>query len=236
MKLLNLFILFAALTAGAHAQDLCPPQLSMPSYGQHYLSLSLGSRGLDTERIGASNLFDNNWYDRGGQDTYGLAYHYGSPGAIGWEAGVLFGSGDTTNNIHLGTGTVDGTKTTPGVTESETTELFLGLRYEADTGSIRPYVGAGVCYIDAKEYFAWSDPPSSPGAPLGSGSASGTGTTAGFYLHAGVNLMLDDSVSIGLDYRSVLGTENIDFFPGLVDDGGTSMDSSVVSLVLGFGF
>ncbi len=208
----------------------------MPSFGQHHLSLSIGSRSLEMEGIGDSNLFDNDWYNRGSQATYGLTYHYGSPGTIGWEAGVLLGSGDTTNNIHLGTGTVDGTKTTPGVTESETTELFLGLRYEADTGSIRPYVGAGVCYIDAKEYFAWSDPPGSPGVPLGSGSMSGAGDTSGFYLHAGVNFILDGNMSVGLDYRSVMGTENIDFFPGMFAGGGSSMDSDVVSLVLGFGF
>ncbi len=188
------------------------------------------------ERIGDSTLFDNDWYDRGSQDTYGLTYHHGSPGTVGWEAGVLLGTGDTNNSIHLGTGTVDGTKTTPGVTESETTELFLGLRYEADTGSIRPYVGAGVCYIDAKEYFAWSDPPGSLGVPLGSGSMSGTGDTAGFYLHAGVNFILDGTMSVGLDYRSVMGTEDIDFFPGMFAGGGSSMDSDVVSLVLGFGF
>ncbi|MDP6387647.1 MAG: hypothetical protein QGI93_15735, partial [Planctomycetota bacterium] len=69
------------------------------------------------------------------------------------------------------------------------------------------------------------------------GEVEGSGSTKGYYLHAGVNMVLDGNMTLGLDYRRVMGTDDIQFFDAGPFGGDTvGMDSSTISFVLGFGF
>ncbi len=231
-------ILTTTLVLASMASPMDPPEpylslMPVPDRTAHHLTLTMGSRSMDAPTVGYRGLFDEGWYNRDSQATYGLSYHTGTPGQVGWEAGILFGSVNSGRNIRVSTGT--GVGTVRGEVESESTEAYLGLRYETDTGSIRPYVGAGITLIDAEEGFYYVD--KLPPAGLGSDAAYGSGSTTGFYLHGGANLFLDGNMSVGLDYRLVVGTEDIESYEdGPFAGQGVGMDSSMLSLTVGFGF
>ena len=94
-------------------------------------------------------------------------------------------------------------------------------------------MGAGFTWIEAEADYSYAG-----GLPNSlEGDGSGSGKTKGYYLHTGVNLVLDGNMTLGLDYRMVMGTEDIAFYDAgdFVGDG-AGMDSNTFSIILGFGF
>ncbi len=193
----------------------------------------MGSSSWDRGAVGKSNEVGGEWYSRDGEGTYGLSYHTAQPGSVGLEIGMLRGNGDAENtfNIHNGSSI----ESVPGNSHTESSETYIGALYVADTGSIRPYVGAGMTFIDADASYSYAGGP--PNSLTSGGVVEGSGSTQGYYLHAGVNMVLDGNMTLGLDYRKVMGTGDIQFFDaGDFRDDSVGMDSSTISLVLGFGF
>jgi opacity protein-like surface antigen len=146
------------------------------------------------------------------------------------------GNGDADTTFHINNNvSVPGPaiENVSGRSHTESSEISVGVLYVADTGSIRPYVGAGMSFIKADANYSFAG-----GSPnFLTGSNSGSGSTQGYYLHTGVDMVLDGNMTLGLDYRRVMGTDDIQFFNG-GDFGGddVGMDSSTISIVLGYGF
>ena len=193
----------------------------------------MGSSSWDRGTVGESNEHDGEWYSRDGEATYGLSYHTAQPGSVGLEIGMLLGNGDANQTFSIFGGAGDpAVAGVPGNTHTESSETYLGAIYVADTGSIRPYVGAGITLIKADASYSYASEHVSS-----VGEVEGSGSTKGYYLHAGVNMVLDGNMTLGLDYRRVMGTDDIQFFDAGPFGGDTvGMDSSTISFVLGFGF
>jgi len=194
----------------------------------------MGSSSWDRNAVGESNEHDGEWYSRDGEGTYGLSYHRVQPGCVGLEIGMFIGNGDSDQTFHLDNG-VTGIEDVSGNSHTESSEMFIGVLYVADTGSVRPYVGAGVTFIEAEASYSYAGGP--PSNLNSFGEVEGSGSSKGYYLHTGLDMVLDGNMTLGLDYRLVMGTEDIQFFGG-GDFGGDSvgMDSSTISVTLGFGF
>lgn len=234
MSLLTTIPLLASLTGAAPSHALLAPDLGATRFPQHHLTLSMGSSSWDRSPVGESNEDGGEWYSRDGVGTYGLSYHTAQPGGIGLEIGILQGNTDGDNKFNISNLSGD-IVNVPGNSSTESNETYIGALYVADTGSIRPYVGAGMTFIKADASYSYAG-----GAPdhlNSSGEVEGSGSTEGFYLHAGVNLVLDGNMTLGLDYRRVMGTDDIQFFDeGDFADDGVGMDSTTISVTLGFGF
>jgi len=130
--------------------------------------------------LGRRSLDEDDWSPLEDQATFGLEFSMEAPdSAIGWEIGLM-GSG--TSETVLAT-SVDAT----------TGEFYGGVRktFMRDT-TIQPYFGAGVSFITAK---------------LEGGGVSDDDSSLGFYGHGGATAQLGQSFQIGLDLRTLFGTD-----------------------------
>jgi len=97
---------------------------------------------------------------------------------VGWEIGLAGSSDESSDGA--------GNPWTGG-----TGELYGGLRKSWGDGAFRPYVGAGLSYIEAEwELYGQTDDDNS---------------LAG-YLHGGVQWLLGRSFALGLDIRTLFGS------------------------------
>lgn len=99
--------------------------------------------------------------------------------AVGWEI-AMFASGDS--GSFLGTDV-----------DASTWEVAGGFHKTFGDGDVRPYLGAGLAFVQL------------------TAEASGLGedddTSVGFYAHGGVAFPMNEQLEIGVDLRTVLGTE-----------------------------
>ncbi len=167
------------------------PDESADAASANRLALYLGMRGLDEEDY---EPVEN-------QFTMGLEFVHEPVGsAIGWEIGLL-GSRD------------EGEQSGFDV-EGRTGELYGGIRKSFPTENVRPYVGAGLAYIDSEFEV--------------SGVGSDDDASIAGYLHGGVQFDLSESFFLGIDVRYLLGS---DLEIVGVD---TDADYQQYALVLGF--
>jgi opacity protein-like surface antigen len=109
----------------------------------------------------------------------GLEYAHETPGsAVGFEVGVA-GSGDDDD-----IGGVD--------VEARTFEAYAGLRKTLGDSAVHPYLAGGVSAIKADVEL---------------GGFDDDDTSFGVYLHGGVAFDLTESFSLGVDLRTLFGSE-----------------------------
>jgi hypothetical protein len=171
-----------------------PASGNLPSGQVAILAGSKTIDGADNLDIGSSEPIN-----LGDQGAFGIEY---SPlrAGFGLETGLFFS-------------TADDLEEDTGVTVSlDVLEITLGGRYTfTEFGPILPYFGGGLDLISANV----------------SGELNGTEVSVpldselGFYIHGGVSFLLGESFLIGIDIRSVSGTDEL--------------DSTQVAAVIGFG-
>jgi hypothetical protein len=136
---------------------------------EHQFTVYLGQRSLD----------EDDWSPVEDQGALQLEYASESPdAAVGWEVGLGGSSDDDTFGGFDVTGS--------------TAELYGGVRKTFGSGTVRPYVGGGLSFINAEVEV---------------GSASEDDSSVAMYLHGGVQFLLGDSFALGLDLRALLGSD-----------------------------
>jgi hypothetical protein len=168
--------LFACVSLLALSSCMSVPGSQTPSAGspppavtEHQVTLYLGQRSLD----------EDNWSPVEDQGAGQLEYSQeNADDAIGWEVGFGGSSKDDT----LGGFDVTGS----------TGELYGGVRKSFGSGNVRPYIGGGLSFINAKVEV---------------GSASEDDSSVAMYLHGGVQFLLGPSFALGLDLRALFGSD-----------------------------
>ena len=176
------------------------PQQAQPS--GNMLVLSLGGRGLD----------ESQWSPVEDQVSFGFEFvHEPIDSLIGFEVGTQFGfSGERINVPPTGDADVIST----------VSELYGGAHktFFRDA-TTQPYIGGGVTLLYA--LFA---------TDFGNVTTSDEDSTAGLYVHGGVQTHVAKNFVIGLDLRAVFGTD-ITLFGSSGD-----ADYGQVAFFLGIGF
>lgn len=151
--------------------------------------------------LGQRSLDEDLWAPTEDQAAFAIEFSQGgTPEGVGWEVGFA----GSTDEGSVGIG-VDFTGTTG--------EIYGGLRKSFGSGNVRPYVGGGLSLIKAEfEGLGVSD----------------DDTSAAGYLHGGVEFLLGPSFLIGLDLRTLFGSD-IDLF-------GVSGDADYVQGAVTFGW
>jgi hypothetical protein len=189
---MKLAIALAALSLTAcAAQSSSAPVAAKEK--ENRIALYLGQRSLDK----------GDWEPVEDQPTIGLEFvHETADFPVGFEVGLM-GSSDDDN-----VGGVDLT--------GSTGELYGGVRKTFGSDVVRPYVGAGLSYIDAKiEASGFGDEDDS--------------SIAG-YIHGGVDFDITESFFLGVDLRFLFGSDlNIAGFD-------TDADYTQLALRLGWAF
>ena len=182
--------------------------------------------------LGARTLSDDDWGATVGSAEYDLssqrAFGIGGTESIGmdevsWEWAILYSTSSDSNTIDVSDlgfpelGLVDVELST------DTIEFNVGARknFPISDALFTPYAGLGLGLLRTSIEAAAS-------ADGESASVSFRDTAIGVYMHGGLSTMLDDSVSLGLDFRLLTGASYGSDLDGL--DG----DYSQFMLVLGF--
>jgi hypothetical protein len=151
--------------------------------------------------LGQRNLNHDDWSPVDEQGTAGLEFvHETAASPVGFEVGIMGSSDD---------GQVAGIDVT-----GSTAELYGGVRKTFGEGVVRPYVGAGLSYIDATveaDGFADEDDSSLAG-----------------YVHGGVDFDITESLFLGLDLRVLFASD--------IEIAGVSGDADYAQLALRLGF
>jgi len=103
--------------------------------------------------------------------------------------------------------------------EASTTELFGGVRQNFGGEALRPFVGAGVSWIESKVEI-----------DDGGNSDSDDDSGAGLYVHGGLDAWISPQVALGVEYRMLLGTDLTLFGED------TDADYGQVTFSIGFSF
>lgn len=115
------------------------------------------------------------------QLTFGVQFSQEQPEwVVGWEAGGMF--------------SIDSEEEADIRVSAATAEGFVGARKTFGSGTVRPYLGAGISYISVavdSDEFLESDHDGS----------------FGLYAHGGVNFHISSRFSLGLDARGLFGTD-----------------------------
>lgn len=136
------------------------------------------------------------------QETVGAALSWEpAHGGLGGELGVLSSEEEETV---LGLDV-----------EGKTLEVFGGVRQNFGSEALRPYLGGGLSWIESE---------------VESGPLTDDDDSLGLYLHAGIDAWVTPNVSLGVEYRLLLGTD-MDVF-GVETDA----DYEQVGVTLGFSF
>ena len=176
----------AAVQAGAAAPETSAGR-------ENRITLYFGQRSLD----------EDDWSPIEDQPTFGVEFAQEKPGsAIGWEIGLM--------------GSYDDDTVAGFDVEGSTSELYGGVRKSFLEGSVHPYVGGGLAFINGSVEVSGvgDDDDSSPAA----------------YAHGGVDFAVSELVHLGLDLRVLFGSE---LTIGGVDG---DADYGQLALTLGFAF
>lgn len=190
---LALCLALSSLAACASVQSSPTPVPDSTAPPENRIGIYLGQRQLD----------EDEWEPLDEQPVFGLEYSREAEGdAVGFEVGIM-GSAD--DDTVLGTDV-----------EVSTGELYGGIRKTFGEDVLRPYVGAGLSFLNLQV------------------DASGLGddddTSPAFYAHGGLAIAASDTFMIGLDLRFLLGSD--------LEIAGVDTDSDYVqlALMLGIGF
>lgn len=187
------FIALMTLASCAAVPTSTSPTQTSNELHDNRVSLYLGQRSLDEDDYAPVDK----------QATLGVEYARETAGSvIGWEVGLM-ASGDEDD---VGGFNVKGS----------TGELYGGIHKSFGTGTVRPYVGAGLAYIGSKVEV--------------SGVGDDDDSSAAGYAHAGVTFDLGPSFFLGLDARLLFGSD--------LEIAGVNTDADYgqLALVLGFAF
>jgi len=161
--------------------------------------------------IGARSFDENDWSPVDEQAMLGI------------EADWRMGVGGLGVEMGFGYSQDSGTVSVPpfGDLEAEATflEFYGGVRQTFGNAAVRPYIGAGLTFIDADATLA-----------LGGLSGSDDDASLGGYVHAGVRGDVGRHVVLGVDVRGVFGTD--------LEIAGASTDADYfqAALFVGMGF
>jgi hypothetical protein len=140
----------------------------------------LGVRGLDRD----------DWAPVEDQIAVGIEFVHEYPDDwFGYELAV-FASGATKQNVQIGAGSFN--------VRGRTSEFSAGLRktFSSGPGSVSPYVGAGLSLIRAALK-----------GDNGGVFAEDDDTSAGVYVHGGIDFPIGPSLTLGVDLRALGGTD-----------------------------
>jgi hypothetical protein len=125
--------------------------------------------------LGQRSLDSTDWSPVDDQPTLGIEFSQESTGsAIGWEVG-LAGSSDESGPLKGSTG-----------------EIYGGVRKSFGSDTVRPYLGGGLSFINAKAEV---------------GSASDDDSSLAGYVHGGLQFLVSRTFEIGLDLRVLFGSD-----------------------------
>jgi opacity protein-like surface antigen len=131
-----------------------------------------------TGYVGGRALDDSDWEPVDRQPALGLQFaRQGVDAALGWEAGAMFSSDDSSK------------AGTP--VRGRTRELYLGVHARPEAQRVHPVVGAGVSFLRGE---------------LDSGPLDSSDTAFAGYGHIGLDIDVTSNVSFGIDYRLLLGS------------------------------
>jgi hypothetical protein len=99
--------------------------------------------------------------------------------------------------------------------EASTGEIYGGVRKSFGEDVVRPYVGAGLSFINAEAELGGVDDDDSSGA---------------VYVHGGIAFAVSESFFLGIDLRFLMGSD-IDIFGSDAD-----ADYGQLAFMMGFGF
>lgn len=187
-----LFIASLSLAACA-AVPSSPPIQDTSGFRDNRISIYLGQRQLD----------EDEWSPVDEQPMFGLEYSRETlDSAVGFEVGIM-GSSDDDD-----VGGVD--------FEVNTGEIYGGVRKTFGEDVLRPYVGAGISFINLEADV--------------SGFGEDDDGSPAFYAHGGLAIAASEAFMIGLDLRFLIGSD--------LEVAGIDTDADYVQLALmiGIGF
>ena len=158
--------------------------------------------------LGARGLDEEYWDPTEKQGVFGVEFsRQGADDFLGFELGIM-GSTDTAD---VGTFDVRGS----------VLEIYGGLRknFDMPVTGLRPYVGGGLAIVAAEAE-----------ASIGPFTDSVDDTSLAGYLHGGIVYVFDFGFQLGVDVRTLFGSE-LDIGPVVAD-----ADYEQVALVLGLAF
>lgn len=153
--------------------------------------------------FGQRSLDEDDWAPLEDQTTFGIEFWRESPdNPVGFEVGIM-GSSDE--------GDVGGFDF-----EVSTGELYAGVRKSFGDQAVHPYLGGGLSFINAEVEL--------------SGGGSDDDSSAAIYAHGGVLFDVSESMYLGLDVRTLIGSD--------LSIAGVSTDADYVQFaaMIGFGF
>jgi opacity protein-like surface antigen len=187
----SIALLVTLLLSACAAAPSAPQEMSTADRANR-ISIYIGGRQLDED--------DYEPVDE--QVMFGIEYVRERPEDVaGFEIGLM--------------GSEDDGDLGPFDVEGRTSEIYAGVHKSFGTDVVRPYVGAGIAYINSEVEVANVDDDD--------GSAAG-------YAHAGINFDISPSFAIGFDFRWLFAS---DLEIAGVD---TDADYGQLAVVLGFAF
>lgn len=179
----------------ASCSAIGPATDGQPKVRESRISVYLGQRNMNDEDFYAP--LDE-------QAVFGLEYsREPAGGSIGFEVGIM-GSADEE--------TISGVDTT-----ASNGELYGGIHKTFGTEVVRPYVGAGLSFINSNIEFA--------------GFGDDDDSSLAAYVHGGLGVHFSDTISLGFDLRFLFGSDIQ--FEGFVE---SDADYGQFALVLAFDF
>ena len=185
----SLLVLLSALSLAACAATTATLRAPDALERQGTVAQSPARRSIDVY-VGQRNLDTNDWAPVDEHTAFGAIFVYEPTDlAFGIEAGIQHSEADPNNFLVPILGTVD--------FRSEITEVYGGIHKSIRVASsIEPYIGAGLSFATVR--FEGSG---------GGGSSSDDDTTSGVYIHAGVAFLPGPRLRVGVDVRTVMGTD-----------------------------
>lgn len=197
---------------------LCPLCLGLGAWSCSSVPVSSGPAGVpavpsygDVSRhlalyYGERELDEDDFEPVDELDTYGLAFSWvPESGGLGGEVGVFLSSADES------VGGVD--------LDVETIELFGGVRHTFGGEALRPYLAGGISFLQADVEGS-----------VGPFEVEEDDDTFGLYVSAGLLAFVTPEVTLGAEYRLLLGTD-VEFFE---EEGDADYGQLAVTLGVGF--
>jgi Outer membrane protein beta-barrel domain len=171
---------FASVALLAFSSCMSVPSSQSPTDG----STPTASRDHQIKvYLGQRSLDEDDWSPVEDQAALQLEYSHESPDdAVGWEVGIGGSADDDTIDVGFG----------PQDVTLATGEFYGGVRKSFGAGNVRPYIGGGLSFINLDVEVD---------------SASEDDSSLGLYLHGGVEFLLGQSFALGVDLRTLFGSE-----------------------------
>jgi len=153
--------------------------------------------------LGQRNLDEDDYTPVDEQSVFGVEYVREAPGSvIGWEIGLM--------------GSYDEDRVGGFDVEGSTGELYGGVHKTFLTGVVRPYLGAGISFINSEVEVV--------------GLGKDDDDSVAGYAHLGVLFQVSALFSLGLDARALFGSDM------QIAGVSTDADYGQLALILGFAF